>query len=243
MKVAVCVGGLTYPDSEKLMKELQSRFSNYDFFFGTWKGRENELTDKLNAFTFDEPTPEYHPYFDVVNDDTWPPNLQHIIKILKEKQAKKDFHWINKCYHQTKQILMHSYMLDKIPSEYDMIVRTRFDIWLYDKSIPFERFVEESYEQNKPIGFARKMSGQHGAYWSAKGTHRHHWWEGFMCDLILMHPRNLFNKEKVWKLHHEKKLLAAEFGWYQALCEHKSGDHDCYFARINMTSRDGYRKI
>jgi hypothetical protein len=242
MKVAVCVGGLTYQDSDNLMAELQARFPNYSFFFGIWKGRENDLSKKLGAYSFDEFEPTYHPYLDI-DKKTWPPNIDHIVNVLNEKIARNDHTWSNKCYHQTKQIIMHSHMLDVIPEEYDMIIRTRYDIWLYDKTIPYEKFVEESFNLNKPIGFARKMSSQNGPYWSAKGTHRNHWWEGFLCDLILMHPKKLFKKEKVWKLHEEKKLLAAEFGWYQALCDDRSENHDCYFTRLNMTSRDGYRKI
>ncbi len=32
MKVAVCVGGLVYPDSQPLMSALRDRFTEYDFF-------------------------------------------------------------------------------------------------------------------------------------------------------------------------------------------------------------------
>ena len=242
MKVAVCVGGLTYPDTLPLMEDLKSRFPFYDFFFGVWKGRENEISEKLGATSYPEFEPQYHPYFDIERK-TWPPNIDHIVGVIQDQLKRNKTEWFNKCYHQTKQIIMHSHMLDSLPKEYDMIIRTRYDIWLFDKMIPYENFVYESYEKNKVIGFARKMSNNNGPYWSAKGTHRNHWWEGFLCDLMIMHPRKLFKKEKVWKLHEEKKLLAAEFGWYQALCDHKSEDHDCYFARLNMTSRDGYRKM
>lgn len=243
MKVAVCVGGLLYNDSEKLMELLKERFPHYDFFFGVWKGRENDLSKKLNAFVYEEHEPKYHPYLDI-DKNTWPPKIKDIVDKMHSKMATGgEMKMIQKAPHQTKQIIMHAHMLDSIPEEYDMIVRTRFDILLYDKGIPFEKFIEESYKENKAIGFCRKMSNNHGPYWSAKDTHRHNWWEGFLMDLVLLHPRKLFDADRMWKLHEEKKLLAAEFGWYQILSEPYGGNHDCYFTRLGMTSRDGYRIV
>ena len=65
---------------------------------------------------------------------------------------------IPKAPHQTKQILMHSHMLNSIPEQYDMIIRARWDLFIKNNSIPFEKFVEESKEENKAIGFSRKLS-------------------------------------------------------------------------------------
>lgn len=236
--VAVCIGGLTYNDSESLIEKLKKRFPNYDFFFGVWKGRENDLSKKLNAFSYEEHTPEYHPYLDI-DKHTWPSKLKDIIDKMHRKMATGgEMKLIPKAPHQTKQILMHSHMLNSIPEQYDMIIRARWDLFIKNNSIPFEKFVEESKEKNKAIGFSRKLSNNHGPYWSAKDTHRHNWWEGFLMDLMIIHPRKLFDHEKMWELHNSKKLLAAEFGWYQVLSD---GNHDCYFAEMNMTSRDGYR--
>jgi len=154
-------------------------------------------------------------------------------------KAKEQMDMITKAPHQTKQILMHSYILNEIPAKYDLIIRCRWDLLIKDPSIPFEKFIEESYNENKAIGFSRKLSKDDRSYWNAKGTHRHNWWEGFLMDLMIIHPRALFQHDKMQKLHNDKLLLAAEFGWYQVLS--KEDNHDCYFAKINMTSRDGYR--
>jgi len=244
MKVAICVGGLTYPDSNKLMKELKNTFPDYPIFYGVWKGRETELSKELNAFVYDEFEPKYHPYLDI-DKNTWPPKIKDIVEKMHRHGGinSTTMKMILKAWHQTKQIIMHSYMLKDIPEEYDMIIRTRFDIWLYDKTIPYNNFIKESYNENKAIGFSRKLSSNNGPYWSAKGTNRHNWWEGFLQDLIIMHPRKLFDEKRMWELYNNKKLLAAEFGWYQVLSEPHGSNHDCYFTRLNMTSRDGYRKI
>ncbi|KKK46631.1 hypothetical protein LCGC14_3163300, partial [marine sediment metagenome] len=144
MKVAVCVGGIVYPDSESLMDSLQNKFPDYDFFFGVWKGREDDISDKLNAWSFEEHEPKYHPYFDV--DLTGLPLKVGMIR--KKMQAHPEMPMIPKALHQTKQILIHSYMLDRLPQDYDMIIRTRYDIKLIDDSIDFEGLVAESYNNN-----------------------------------------------------------------------------------------------
>lgn len=62
-------------------------------------------------------------------------------------------------------------------------------------------------------------------------------------DLLIIHPRDLFDKKRMWQLHEDKKLIAAEMGWYQVLSQPYGDNHDCYFARLGMTSRDGMKQM
>jgi hypothetical protein len=227
MKVAVCVSGLMYPDSEERVKDLMGIFSKYDFFFGTWKGRETEFGKNINVLLFDEFQPKYHPYFDT--GYTWPPSLIQVTKKLQTSTREAVILDKTKSLHQTKQIIIHSHMLDSLPKDYDMIIRTRFDINLCNKSIPFEKLLQDSYNTNKAIGFHPKSSVKNGgpSYWKTKK-------EGYLFDNMIFHPKNLFNKEKMWNLHNTNKLLAAEFGWYQVLSD-PNNNHDCYYADISVT--------
>lgn len=238
MKVAVCFSGLTYPDSEQLVKLMKKRFPVYDFFYGTWKGCKSPFE---NTFYFDEPVIHYHPYLDIDMEEFPIPKLKDILETadIKLKQGP----WMNKAVHQTKQIIAHSYMLDNIPEEYDMVIRCRWDLHFYDMVLPIENFIDESRVKRKAIGFSRKLSDKNGPWWSAKGTHRHNWWEGFLMDLLIIHPRDLFDKKRMWQLHEDKKLIAAEMGWYQVLSQPYGDNHDCYFARLGMTSRDGMKQM
>lgn len=246
MKVAVCFSGKTYPDSGKLVNMMKNRFPTYDFFYGTWEGEKSPFPKQTHYFK--EPEVDYHPYLDIPLDE-YP--IQRIKDILAKAEAKggtpeawaKNFQMMNKANHQTKQIFAHSYMLDTIPEEYDMIIRARWDLHYYDKFLPLENFVDESYNMNKAIGFSKKLSHGNHAWWSAKGTHRHPWWDCFLMDLLIIHPRKLFDRERMYELHNSKKLIAAEFGWWQVLSQPYKNNHDCYFARIGMTSRDGMRKM
>ncbi len=38
MKVAICVGGLVYPDSKSLMSALRDKFPKHDFFLAFGRG-------------------------------------------------------------------------------------------------------------------------------------------------------------------------------------------------------------
>ena len=38
MKVAVCVGGMVYPDSQPLMNALKNKFPQHDFFLESGRG-------------------------------------------------------------------------------------------------------------------------------------------------------------------------------------------------------------
>ena len=238
MKVAVCVGGITYPDSEPLMGALQQKFPQYDFFFGVWKGRENELSTKLNAWSFEEHKPTYHPYLDV---DL--PGMARKVSVIREDMKTKSRRLaplIEKAPHQTKQIMMHSHMLDMIPPEYDMIVRTRFDIKFIDNNnIDWEALIEKSYNENRAIGIAKKFPHMPQMF-DPKGDPKWGWrlWEGYVMDLIMFHPRKLFDKELMLSLHESQTLLAAEFGWYQILSQPFSDNHQNYMCDISITSRD-----
>ena len=243
MKVAICVSGLLYQDSPKLIELLKARFPDYDLFMGTWESHRSDMSEGLGCMHFPEPEMHYHPYSDIVLEEPF-----ERFDFIREKAARlkaegKDWSWMDKALHQTKQILIHSHMLDSIADDYDMIIRARFDLYLYDPKIPFEKFIEESYVESKAVGFSKRLSNLGAKYWSAKNTHRHTWWDRFLMDLMICHPRSLFDKARMEMLHREKKLQAAEFGWYQVLSETHGSNHDCYFARMSMTSRDGYAKI
>lgn len=233
MKVAICIGGLVYPDTIPQMKKLKNRFPEYDFFYGVWRGRENVISNSLNAWAFEEFEPTYHPYLDID-----PTGLPPTFGIIKEKMKNRaDMALIPKAWHQTKQILMHSHMLNGIPPEYDMIIRTRYDIDLFDNTINFEKFVNQSYHHNQAIGFAQGFSAHPSPLFDPKPQPKwYKTWDGYLMDLVIMHPRHMFNHELVQSLHEQKKLLAAEWGWYQILSEPFGSNHQNFFSNMTITS-------
>lgn len=233
MKVAVCVSGLADPDTDYLMNNLQKKFSKYDFFFGVWKGRENGISNKLNAWSFKEHEPKYHPYLDV-NIPGMPPK---ILTIREKMKTHPEMPMIPLSVHQTKQILIHSYMLDRLPQKYDMIIRTRFDIDLSANTVDFERLVEESYNNNHATGIAITWFKKHKMF-DPKNTSYHRLWEGYLMDNLILHPRKLFDKKVMMSLHKQHQLLAAEFGWYQVLSQPHGDTHQNYFCNNLRVARN-----
>ena len=230
MKVAVCVGGIVDKDSVYLMDKLQNKFHNYDFFFGVWKERENNISQKLNAWTFEEHEPKYRPYFDV----DIPCMAQKINLIRTKLDAGLNMPIIFRSIHQTKQILMHSHILGLVPPEYDMIIRTRYDIKSFDPKLNIEDFVVDSYENNHAIGFARTLFKGKSRVFSSTLTPEHRLWVGYLMDNFICHPRKLFDRKLVKSLHENKKLLAAEFGWYQILSQPYNDNHINHFCDMKI---------
>lgn len=224
-----------YPDSEELMDQLQDRFPDYDFFFGVWGGRENSLSDRLGAWVFDEPVFDYHPSMDVKD-------MPRKSAAVRDKLLSNQKRWrvdIEKTSHSAKQILMHKYMLDMVPKEYDMIVRTRFDVLFSDKDeFSWIDMIEMSYRENRTYGFARRFRHQPNLF-DPKG---HDYWgwrlhDGYIMDLLLCHPRDLFDGERAVSLFEQKKLISGHAGWWQVLSEKHGDSHQNYACNIGITSR------
>ena len=139
--------------------------------------------------------------------------------------------------HWTKQILIHDYLLKKIPSDYDMIIRTRFDT-IVSKEINFVEFIEGSYYENYAIGFNTRYE---------KVWLRHnellefvpHFNVGHVNDALILHPRNLWNSQLVETLHNSKELQAAETGWWQILSEHYGDNHQNFHGGVYIDKHKG----
>ena len=236
MKIAICVTGICRGNVKKNMDIVRQKFDG-DFFYGTWNGREGDMKKVgiKDFHTFPEPKMYYHPLADVP-EDIMPP----VFKTWElRKRMKTDLVLRNKMEHYTKQILGHAHILEHVPEEYDMIVRVRYDTLISSK-VDFTPWVEESYNENKAIGFGTRTS-RHPFLHKLKKI-PHIWpnrngptpgvsndWGGYIMDPMILHPRALFDAELAWKLHKEKKLLPAERGWYQTLSQPYGDTHESVY--------------
>jgi len=215
-KIAVCVSGLCNNNALKNMEKLQKQFP-YDFYFGIWKGRENNVSKQLGAVSFEEPTLSYHPYCDM--DDDVSPKFLKIQNKFKKEKIPSNFN--QKTMHQTKQILAHAYLLNYISKEYDIVIRTRFDV-VISNNINFNEYIDQSYIENCAIGFGTPYAFHPTIHTireiNADDKLSRHWFK-YLMDLFIIHPTSLFNTNLVFDLHQQKKLRAAEFGWYQILSQ------------------------
>jgi len=233
MKIAICISGIARGNVKQHVGRLEKAFPGVDMFFSTWEEHKNKISENYNATYHPEPALHYNPWCECIVD----PNS------AKYRAYKKDF--INKTglglqkklLNATKQLLAHAYQLDRdIPEEYDMIVRTRWDTVVSDK-VDFTKYLEKSYNENIAIGFAIR-----GGRWIKLDEFRDvehvyitddtdvSWsrdWHLWINDNMIFHPRGIYDTSLVYKLHEEKKLWPAEYGWYQILS--KLDNHHCVY--------------
>lgn len=233
MKVAVCVSGIPKGNVQEYLERMKYHFP-YTYFFSTWEDQLDSAMKKIpNTIIYSWPEPEmhYHPVIDLVGK---PKNIK-LLKFQENFETGK-FGTVmkNRTQHHTKQILGHAYLVNFIPPEYDMILRIRYDTWL-SKKVDFHEYLNQSYNQRIAIGFGTRTLRHKNIdkFYEVPKIYPEdfsdpelsHDWAYYLMDPLIMHPRELFDTKYVWKLHKEKKLMPAEWGWSQILSEPYNYNH------------------
>ena len=234
MKVAVCFSGICRGKVQRNLEALRKHFP-YDYFFSTWEGREEEakkLLPGVEILTFPEPKMHYHPVIDIPEELVSTPKM----KAYRQKFSNGAYGppMKTRTLNHTKQILAHTYQLQQLDPSYDMIIRVRYDVFVSDQ-VDFKPFVEDSYNSNLAIGFGVRGS-RHSTIHKFKEVEKiypnemnhntvSHDWGWYLMDPLIFHPRKLFDVDRTLKLHEDKKLMAAEWGWYQVLSKPYGDTH------------------
>ena len=227
MKVAVCISGAFKSGHPKgcLIKNNKIRklkFPEADFYYATWESYKSEFKKHFpeeHCEYFPEPNMHYHPYLDIKKKDHISKYYQDII-IWMKKGGTKRLKWSS---HHTKQILIHTWLSDKIKNKYDVIIRTRFDGFISEKA-NFDQYIVDTYENNRANCFSatkQKLFDELNQFDSSPGKKQSQW----LCDQLIIHPAQSINREHVDQLHHNKKLHAAETGWYQVISMPYGSNH------------------
>ena len=226
-KTAVCISGKVNSIrgqvglSENLAK-LRTKFPGADFFFATWKSEretfESSFPELVNSCLYvDEPVIEYHPYLGIVGETS----KFYKEEIEKTRRSSKDkIQWKS---HHTKQILIHSLLLDACvdAAKYDVVVRARFDSYVTNRA-DFTPFIEETRNSGKVNGFGitrwnDRTKCRMMYHTESNDLNNSH--SVYLLDQCIIHQRSRIDTDRVWELHRAKRLLAAEFGWCQILSE------------------------
>lgn len=218
MKIAVCVSGAIRSginrDFNLNVDRLSDVFPTADFYFATWPEYQDIMP--AGCHVFDPPEMFYHPFIDVtINNPT--PKIQKMVR-----QAQKQEVFREQSKHQTKQILIHSYLMDVIP-HYDIIIRSRFDTCVY-KNASFDQYIDQAYRNNQAIGFAT-LHPSSDAFTQTYEQKNNDYHNNFLFDQLIIHPKDLLDTEMVYNMHRRAELAAAEHGWWQALS--KNNNHRC----------------
>ena len=233
MKTAILVTGQYRPQvnkykPQKLIQQMESVFKTH-MFFHTWNDSTNIVPIEYhNRLVYcAQPELDYHPVSDIEwvgKHGKWEPYVEK--RLL-----------YNKMQHASKQILAYADLLTKIPDDFDVLIRIRWDI-LVSEEVNFKPYLEKAYEEG-PVGFMTRGGRKHNidrlyelpkaagnpldlpraALGESDIEFEKDDWYGYLPDNIIMHRRDHFDIDQVKELHREKNLAPAEWGWYQILSE------------------------
>ena len=230
MKIAICISGIARPNSIRNVELVKQSFGG-DVFFATWESTVNEHSAKFECDLYPEPKINYNPWTDK--------NcvcMHYKYHGYKNKFLAGEYSTNSKLMNATKQIIAHAYQLQDLPAEYDLIIRTRWDTYVSPK-VDFAKYINESYNEYKAVGFAVR-GGRHNDVHKFKEYEQIYVnettppqysrdWAWWLNDNLIIHPRSLFDCDKALRLDADRKLLPAEYGWYQMLSV--DDNHKCVY--------------
>lgn len=234
MRVAVCISGLCASNNPTTslvrLNEIQrEKFPDADFYYATWESQIDLFSSAFpsnRCLSYEEPIIPYHPYLDIPKTKHISKRYNSVLDFMKKDKSGNRLKWSS---HHTKQILIHHWMLNDMEyTNYDVIVRTRFDA-VISKNANFEPYLTDTFENGRSNCFGatkqNKFDELNEFDASPNGTHNTH-----MLDQMIIHPTSVVDCDLVNRLHNNHTLHAAETGWYQVLSmphgENKHRDHD-----------------
>lgn len=228
MKIGIFISGQLRLSPEKtdlILELLSSGFPGAEFAYCVWDydyANCQALLDNLdNVEIVEDFSIDYSPYEDN-------PTASEHYQYKKKLKNPNERH-----LHQTKQILLHDKLVQKYGSKYDVIVRCRWDT-VVSPIIDFTKYAEKVYSDPCVMSICTRSD-----YWDTiihiGENHGSHYpfikhrdrktgkitepkcFDMFLDIGLILHRYEDWNSELVQRLHNEKKLLAAEFGWWQVM--------------------------
>ena len=213
MRIAVAFSGLIRGNYEENIDLFRQKLPTAHFWFTTWKGQQEE--DYIHRY-YDEPIVDYKPATEL--------EYPHTYTRFKSGAA-------NNWHDRSKQILAHCMTVDEFCHDYDVIVRARYDCRLCNYLDLYE-FCDMTFKENKSIGFftPRHMPTPSSLTGVTSGDryYQHH------VDHLIVHKKSLLRTDIAYKLHQNKKLLVAEYGWWQVLSEPNGDNHLAYRGGVKL---------
>jgi hypothetical protein len=213
--------------------EMKNKFKA-DMYYHTWDTELNKIPLEYrsgNFFTTPEPIMEYHPIFD--------PKPTRSPKHHWYRRTKTDG---DKTLHGNKQIIGYSNLFDKIPNDYDLYIRTRWDCSI-NPNFDFESWYDVALNEG-PVGFMIRTSGLNKYdFRNTKGhmvpktedINQHTDWFEQLADNLIIHTREQLDTSLVYDLHEQRQLLGAEWGWWQVMSKPYGGTiHTSVYGGVNL---------
>lgn len=239
MRIAVCVSGafVTKKVGGNLERNnviMKMMFPSADFYYATWSQYKDDfqkIFPKYSCVYYDEPKMHYHPYLDIIPDNFISAYYPETIEWVK-KGGSKRIEWTS---HHTKQVLAHAWLSDRVKHDYDIIVRIRHDAFIH-KDANFTSYLEDTVTHQRANCFGATRAERFDKLIEVDMSvpSLHNTW---IVDPIIIHPANAIDTNKVNELHKDKKLHAAEFGWYQIISLPHGSNHRNHSGWVNADVR------
>lgn len=230
MKIAVCYSGQCKGNFIKNNTSVKFHFPDADYFYSTWT-EHVALMPPIEYVTYNEPKMHYHPLVNISKSLLPTEKLK-----ANRNMASRDAEYYQRTLHHTKQILAHALQLNhQVPKSYDMIVRVRYDTYLSPK-VSFKKYVDDAYHKKMAIGIGTRTSRHNNLDEIVEIPQVHpesfddiQDWSRYLMDPMILHRRDMWSSDLVFKLHEQCQLLVAENGWYQILGEPFNDNHLCLY--------------
>ena len=158
MDVAVCISGEFRENTELCMESIR-KYLPYDQFVHTWADTPIPELPSLETF--------------ILAFNTWiaclPPNNPTRIWFTRKLDSGKRFH------ERIYQVYNHWHCMQQVPKQYDMIIRVRPDVVLYEHN--WQRDLESAHFNDFVIGYGSGQGPRVGVT------------ERFAADHVIMHRR------------------------------------------------------
>ncbi len=245
MKVAVCISGACRTKRKgwspaRCVATIKPKFPDADFYYGTWDSNRpifETLFPGEKCEYFPESEMHYHPYLDIEEpyQQLDAPRNSYPMRAEKFRRRRaKGSGCLDSILHSTKQILIHAWLSDKIKSNYDVIIRTRFDAVIYNGA-NFTWYLHNTFNTNSTHGFytsrsntletlkhvSRRNEGINLQLDNGAGFSRDSRISGInpigLIDSLIIHSPDAINADHVNTLHANKQLHGSEKGWHQVI--------------------------
>lgn len=244
MRIAVLVSGafVTKRVDGNLVNNnllLKSKFPTADFYYATWDRYKDQFETTFpndKCIFFPEPELTYHPYLDIDPKHYISPRYKQTVDwVIKGGQNR--ITWTS---HHVKQILIHSWLLNTIEQKYDVVVRVRFDTFIY-KAADFSPYIKDTFVNHRANCFGATRPELFDILRHSDDPLYKIW----MLDQLIIHNPNVINNDIVNGLYDNKQLHAAEFGWFQVMNKHSPYPHINHSGWVNPdgTILDKFYKV
>ena len=231
IRVALCVSGnqrQSAPKLDVINKIMVDLFEpmGVDIYYQTFDDKP-PLLDPGNLLITKDPLVNYHPIYDPSLD--WiDPNP----RLLWQRSSTK----IHPKWRKTaKQLIAHADIIDNLPHDYDIIIRTRWDA-VFSPMVNWREWITEAHSSGRPIGFQGPYQSNldnldHSPYDLApdgRGRRNH------LMDHAIIHTKDVYDTDRVRQLYRDKQLFGGEWGWYQIMSAPFSDHHRCLWGGIQI---------